>query len=91
MDFLNNINVKRFIIDKLKSAKYLLPSTKEALKRFFNVSLGPEYVIDNKEYLEALEGIPSSPVDIYLSKVANTLKSQGINVPEIVYNLSVLV
>lgn len=90
-EFLNNPEVQEEIVKKLKNAQYLLPTTKEALTEFFNSKLeiqdefGETEVVElnpdtKKKYLDALEGIPSSPVDIYLNNIVSTLKSNGINI-----------
>ena len=94
-EFLNNPEIQNAIIDKIKNAKYLLPTTKQALKEFFNSQLEIETEDEDgsiskaiielspdikQKYLDALEGLPSSPVDEYLNKVVSTLRGAGMNI-----------
>jgi hypothetical protein len=73
-----------------------LPTTKQAFEDFFTAkvkaieiegdgskSLVEKQINENiaKEYLDALNGIPSSPVDEFISNVVGTLRSKGINIP----------
>jgi hypothetical protein len=44
-----------------------------------------------KEYLEAFENKPSSPVDVYLNNIVLTLKSKGIEISPLVSNMEELV
>lgn len=101
IEFLYDPEVKNYIINKLKNAKYLLPTTKQALTDFFTTQLKVEneygeqelMQLDQdtaKEYLDALNSIPSSPVDEFISNVVGTLRSQGINIPQISGNMSKL-
>ena len=101
IEFLYDPQIKQFIIDKLKNAKYLLPTTKQAFIDFFTSQLkveneyGEQEIVQLdqntvKEYLDALNEIPSSPVDEFISNVVGTLRSQGINIPQISGNMSKL-
>lgn len=101
IEFLYDPEVKQFIIDKLKNAKYLLPTTKQAFTDFFTSYLkvenefGEQEIVQLnqntvKEYLDALNDIPSSPVDEFISNVVGTLRSKGINIPQISGDMSKL-
>lgn len=102
--FLSDQNVKEGIINKLKSAKYILPPVKQALIDFFTSSITAKIVdIDGTEselqmrqkdiddYIKAIEDIPSSPVDIYINNVTKTLKSKGISVSPLVSDIGALI
>ena len=101
IEFLYDPEVKQVIINKLKNAKYLLPTTKQAFIDFFTSQLKVENEFGEqetiqldpniaKEYLDALNDIPSSPVDEFISNVVGTLRSQGIKIPQISGNISKL-
>ena len=101
IDFLYDPEIKKTIINKLKNARYLLPTTKYAFIDFFTSQLkvenefGEQEIVQldqntAKEYLDALNDIPSSPVDEFISNVVGTLRSQGINIPQISGNMSKL-
>ena len=98
IEFLYDPEIKQFIINKLKNAKYLLPTTKQAFIDFFTTQLkveneyGEQELIQldentAKEYLDVLNDIPSSPVDEFISNVVGTLRSKGINIPQISGNM----
>jgi len=107
MDFLKDPEVKEIIINKLKNAKYILPTVKQAFIDFFTTKIKiyrkddeteEEEIVDEqlpekiaKEYINALNNIPSSPIDEYLNNVVATLRSKGINISLMSGNIAKLV
>lgn len=103
-DFLQNKEVKQALINKLSSAKYILPTVKQALTDFFtaNVPMLDEetyqYTLQPlisknlaQEYIDSFKNKQSSPVDLYINNIVTTLKGQGIEISPLVANIDELV
>lgn len=103
-EFLMDDDVKKELKKMLSSAKYILPTVKQALNDFFNsnISILDEESgdiievpllseADAKEYMDSYKNVPSSPVDEYLNGVTKTLKSKGIEVSPLVSDMEALV
>jgi len=98
-------NVKNQIIKQLKSAKYMLPTVRQALTDFFTTNVTAQFINPEtdeeeeaglndkivKEYLNSFKDVPNSPIDVYLDNIVTTLKSKGIKISPLVSNINELV
>lgn len=86
--FLSNEAVQNAIIDSLKKAKYLTPTTKQYLRDFFTAV---DIVPSAKEKLvAAINAVNSSPIEELLSNMIVTLQQEGFDVSGMSTNLAEL-
>ena len=103
--FLSDENVKNQIVKQLKSAKYMLPTVRQALTDFFTTNVTAQFInpetdeeeeagLNNKivkEYLDSFKDVPNSPIDVYLDNIITTLKSKGVKISPLVSNINELI